>query len=208
MYRYTVSASSEATCQELGKRTLYSLGKMKLWQNGDIDTLLHEGRSTCSLQSRLMTLRRQLEHSIGWCSLERYMQLFECSHKMRLGGACLWMTQYLLVMDRIQIINNRQYMMFPSKAASWSINPCHDLIIFEQITGEAVWKAALHTKLWCCWPFRGWCLCMALLLLMISRGFYRSMQCYSCGCKEIVYCHCTSWWHSSFCILPSYSTKP
>ena len=54
---YTVSASSEATCQELGKRTLYSLGKMKLWQNGDIDTLLHEGRSTCSLQSRLMTLR-------------------------------------------------------------------------------------------------------------------------------------------------------
>lgn len=48
--------------------------------------------------------------------------------KMRLGESCLRMTQYLLIMDRIKITNNRQYVMFslnstPKEGSLWRM-PC------------------------------------------------------------------------------------
>ena len=93
MYRYTVSASSEATCQEQGKRSFHSFGRrLKLRLNADINALLHEGKC---IQKHLFPSRQTHDPEKTARTFNRLMFLEKVHAALRVlsqnevGGSCV-----------------------------------------------------------------------------------------------------------------------
>ena len=167
--------------------------RLKLWKEGNIDVLLHEGR--CS-QKHLVSSGNQMPDQ------ERTARIFNKLMLQSKVNAALRLLSHddsggVLFLDDViptgigqngEVVQQTTRDILMEKHPEGKLAPddvlldtsstnhCHDQIIFEQITGEAIRQAALHTH-GAAGPIRSKCSCLASFLFIFSGRIHRSMQC-------------------------------
>ena len=136
--------------------------RLKLWQDGNIDVLLHEGRciqkhlfssgnqmhdpeKTTRIFSRLM-LQGKVNAALRLLSRDENGGVLSLDDLITTGigqnGEAVQQTTRDVLMEKHP---EGKPVPDDSLLDTNSTNHCHDPIIFEQITGEAIKQAALHT---------------------------------------------------------------
>lgn len=136
--------------------------RLKLWQDGNIEALLHEGKciqkhlissgnqtsdpeKTARIFSRLM-FQGKVNAALRLLSRDENGGILSLGDLIPMGigqnGEIMQQTTRDILLEK-----HPKGKPAPDDALldTQSINQCHDPIIFEQITGEAIRQAAMHT---------------------------------------------------------------
>ena len=143
----------------------HSERRLKLWLDGDISTLLHEGRciqrylpsptnqednqeKTTLIFSRLM-LKGKVNAALRFISKDTKQGILSLDTLIPTGkdldGEITWQTTIDILREKHPKGKVAPAETLVPESESHVAECYHDLIVFEQITGEAIKQAALHT---------------------------------------------------------------